>query len=118
MIEFGGVMYYIDIEALDKAITPVGIKPTDKITLTENKVVKNESGTIIGTEEVVTTSMRGKEIDGAKYETLRMMLETLIDNDEEVDDGLGIDRAMAKTPLSYRLAFNTLLNYGILKEKE
>jgi hypothetical protein len=118
MIEFGGILYYIDVNALDKAITPTNVKPTDKITMTETKVVKNGEGVIIGTEEVQTSSLRGKEIDGAKYDIIRMMLETLIDYDEETDDSLGADRALEKTPLAYKLAFNTLYNYGILKEKE
>ena len=118
MIEFGGVIYYIDVNALDKAITPPSVKPTDKVTLTETKTVRNEKGELIGTETVETTSLRGKEIDGAKYDIIRMMLEVLIDYDEETDDSLGVDRALDKTPLSYRVAFNTLYNYGILKEKE
>lgn len=118
MIEFGGINYYIDIDALDKAITPKGTKPTDKVSLYETKEVKNSEGEVIGTESVETTSLRGKEIDGPKYDIIRMMIETLIDYDDESDTSLGADRALDKTPLSYKIAFNTLYNYGILKEKE
>jgi len=118
MIEFGGILYYLDIDALDKAITPKTGKPTDKISLTEHKEVTDVKGKLVGTETVVTTSLRGKEIDGPKYDILRMMVETLIDYDDESDTSLGAERALDKTPLSYKLAFNTLYNYGILKEKE
>lgn len=119
MIEFGGIVYYLDVDALDKSITPKVGKPTDKISLTECKEVTDENGKVIGTETVVTTSLRGKEIDGPKYEIFRLMIETLIDyDDDENDTSMGVDRALAKTPLSYKLAFNTLYNYGILKEKE
>ena len=37
MIEFGGIIYYLDVEALDKTITPKVGKPTDKVSLTEHK---------------------------------------------------------------------------------
>lgn len=47
-----------------------------------------------------------------------MMVEVLIDSDDESDTSLGADRALEKTPLSYKFAFNTLIEYGILKEKE
>lgn len=118
MIEFGGIFYYIDIDALDKTITVKGVKPTDKITLYEKKEVFDPSGASTGVETNETTSVRGKEIDGHKYDVIRMMIEVLIDYDEESDTTMGVDRALEKTPLSVKLAFNTLYNYGILKEKE
>lgn len=118
MIEFGGILYYIDIDALDKVITPIGFKPTDKISVIEHKIVKDGDDKLLGTETLETITSRGKEIDGTKYDIIRLMLETLIDFDDDIDDSLGAERALAKTPLSYRLAFNTLYNYGILKEKE
>lgn len=118
MLEFGGIYYYIDIDALDKAITPKGSKPTDKVTLYERKEVFNVDGTSAGVETNETTSLKGKEIDGPKYDILREMVMTVLDEDEESDTTLGADRALEKTSLSYKLAFNTLYNYGILKEKE
>jgi hypothetical protein len=46
------------------------------------------------------------------------MIEVLIDyDDEDSDTTLGVERALDKTPLAYKIAFNTLYNYGILKEK-
>jgi hypothetical protein len=39
------------------------------------------------------------------------------DVEEEKDDSLGLDRVLEKRPLSYRIAFNTLLEYNILKEE-
>lgn len=119
MLEFGGVFYYIDIDALDKAITPKGYKPTDIISSKEKKTVTGENGEIIGEEILEAENLRGKEIDVPKYEIIRTMIEVLIDyNDDDSDTTLGADRALSSTPLSYKLAFNTLYNYGILKEKE
>lgn len=118
MIEFGGVVYYIDIDALTKVISPTGVKPTDKITDTRIKVTKDANGKIIKTTTSEFSAERGKEIDGTKYDIIRLMIETLIDYSEEIDDSLGSERALEKTPLAYKLAFNTLYENGILKEKE
>jgi len=117
MIEFGGVTYYLDINALDKAICP-DKNNKKKIVDIEKTTVTNEKGDVVGVETTEKTYSNGNEINGAKYDILRMCIETLIDYDDETDDTLGSDRALSKTPLSYKLAFNTLLNEGILKEKE
>jgi hypothetical protein len=117
MIEIGGVYYYIDLAALDKTITPLGSVPTDLITIAETKTTTTHNGESV-VEVTKTTSPRGKEIDGAKYDVIRVCLEVLVDYDDETDDSLGVERGLAKTPLAYKIAFNTLYNYGILKEKE
>jgi len=58
------------------------------------------------------------EVDTTKYELLRLLLDIVMDDvEEEKDDSLGIDRVLEKRPLSYRIAFNTLLEYNILKEE-
>jgi len=119
MIEFGDVCYYIDIMALEKAIAIAGIKPNDKVITTEYKTVKDENGELIGTEILEISSDREREFDGSKYTLLMQMVEVLLDTREETeDDSLGSERALAKTSFAYKLAFNTLINYGILKEKE
>lgn len=118
MLEFGDTIYYLDLDALDKTITPKGVKPNDKLSVTETKSIYNAKGELIGIESQETTSLRGKEIDGAKYEVIRTMIEVVLDDEDDQDTSLGAERALDKTPLSYKVAFNTLLHYGILKEKE
>ena len=119
MIEFGGSIYYVDLDALEKAIKPIGVEPTDKIVDREEKAHIDAEGKITGSEITEVTRERGREIDGAKYEMLRLMLEILMDGTEDTDDdSLGIDRALEKTSLSFKIAFNTLYHYGILKEQE
>lgn len=116
MIEFGGKVYVIDMNKLDKVITPDLKWENKKVSEVEVKTVRNSEGEIIGTETIEKTYNKNKEIDAIKYEGLRMCIEVLIDYDEEMDETLGSERALAKAPLSYKLAFNTLLHEGILKE--
>ena len=118
MIEFGGIFYYIDLSALDKTLAPAGSKPTDLIKTIEKKITKDGDGNIISFEEYEVSTPRGREIDTGRFEVIRTMLEIILDYQDESDTSLGAERALDKTPLSYRLAFNTLYNYGILKEKE
>ena len=121
MIEFGGVFYYIDIDALDKAVTINNDIVGEDIITVETTTSKDEKGKIIGVDQTISSMKRGKEIDGPKYEILRTMIQVIIDCEketEESDTSLGADRALDKKPLTYKIAFNTLYNYGILKEKE
>jgi hypothetical protein len=118
MIEFGGVYYSISLEGFSKAIKLGDAKPSDKITFTtvETKKVEGGNDSVKTTE---TSSERGFELDSAKYELIKMMLEIVMDDvDIDADDTLGVDRAFDKFNLSYRIAFNTLLSYGILVESE
>lgn len=117
MLDFAGTIYYIDISAFDKAVEPVGHKPTDKITSSETKTVKDPDGKIVSQEELTHTHLRGKELDPSRYDVLKTMLDVVLDFEDEIDATLGAERALESTPLSFKLAFNTLYNYGIIKEK-
>ena len=118
MIEFGGILYFLDVEALEDSITLKGNNPKELITDTTTTTYYDADGKATHSEKIETSTERGREIDATKYDILRMCVEVLIDYNEESDDTLGADRALEKTPLAYKLAFNTLLSYGILKETE
>jgi hypothetical protein len=46
-----------------------------------------------------------------------MLIDVIMDDlDDEPDDSLGTERALNKKTVSYRIAFNTLKQYNILKE--
>jgi len=118
MIEYGGIIYYIDLNAFDKFITMT--KPNEKTETKETKTIKDVNGDIISVEEYLHITDKPKEINAPTFDILRTMIEILLDSEdgEDEDTTLGADRALAKKSLSYQLCFNTLTNYGILKEKE
>jgi hypothetical protein len=118
MIEHGGTIYYFDFDALDKCIS-YNKSGEDKPNGYEKKVFRDADGNVTGSEEIEVRNNIGKEIDGPKYDMFRLMIDIIIDynNDEESDMTLGADRAMEKMPLSYKMAFNTLYNHGIIREK-
>jgi hypothetical protein len=117
MIEFGGIIYQLDLDALNEAIKIKGQKPKDVIIERVVKTYTDEKGDVTGSEILETFRERGIDLDSTKYETIRMLIDVLMDDvDEEPDDSLGTERALNKKPVSYRIAFNTLKNYNILKE--
>jgi hypothetical protein len=117
MLEFGDSAYYIDLKALDKIITLTSGKD-DFSSECEEKQTTNENGKIITKEIYTKTSPKPKEVDAMKYDLLRTLIDYIIDFDELSDDTLGAERAFLQTPFSFKLAFNTLYNEGIIKEKK
>lgn len=113
MLEIGGISYIIDIEVLDKVITS---KNKNK-NIVESETIEHfdDNNNIISTEVRTKRFERVREIDMAKYETIRTLLEIVITTNEEVDDNLGIERGLNELPLPFKLSFNTLLEYGIIR---
>ena len=114
MISFGGEIYRIDADAFSKATTQE--KSSEKV---KEQVVKqyfDQDNKLTNSEVLETSIERGVELNQPKYDILRTMLDVILDEpqDDDVDDALGSDRVLEKKPLSYRIAFNTLLHYGIL----
>lgn len=120
MIDFGGKIYYIDFNSIDMIVSgDKSLKP-QKVTDTETTIVYDEKDKITGKQVTTSIYHKGKEMDASKYDVLRLMLEIVLKGDDEIngDDALGTDRIFKKAPLSFKLAFNTLMKYGILKELE
>lgn len=118
MIEFGGVLYYINLEAFEDAISTQKSSEEDAVFSTETITKKNGSGIIEYEKKIVTSAPKDREVDIIKFEIVRNLLDVVLDYDDESDTSLGADRALEKTSLSYKMAFNTLYEYGIIKEKE
>lgn len=115
-LDFGGLTYYVDLEAFDKVLTIDGsISPKAVEDTVETKHF-DDKGKLISSEVSKTTTMKNKEINIATYETLRMFLEIVLTYQDESDDTLGPDRALLNAPLSFKISFNTLLKHGIIKE--
>jgi hypothetical protein len=71
--------------------------------------------------DLVTTESSKEDEDGQfhinapKYEILRLMLDVVLNDNEIVDDSLGI-RALRNSTIPFKLTLNTLINYNIIKE--
>ena len=66
MIEFGGSIYYIDLDALEQTILPKGVDPKEKVIEREEKIHVDADNKIVHTDITEVSRERGREIDGAK----------------------------------------------------
>lgn len=106
-LEVDGISYYLDLEAYHQAVK----MPPRKV----KKPVEQEDGS--------TKTMEVEEDGGlnvSKYELLKFVLEIVMDEKggEDIDSAMGLSYGFKKMPFSFKLSFNTLLNYGIIKPIE
>ena len=83
--------YFLDLDEIDNYIQ---IKPDSPL--------------------LTTGATNEYHISVVKYETIKLMLEVLMDEHEEVDDVLG-SKASKNLSIPFKLAFNTLLSKKLLK---
>jgi len=98
MLQFLGENYYVDFESLE---SQVNIPKSDN-------------------EEVVISEDKDEDkflqhISVVKFETIKMMLEVVLTEREELDNNLGIRGTSKSLSIPFKIAFNTLLRHGIIK---
>ena len=103
MLQFLEENYYVDFIALEKEVN----------------IPKNEDGKELTTEketEKISEDKFAQHISVVKFETIKMMLEVVLTEREEIDDNLGIRAGNSKSlSIPFKIAFNTLLRHGIIK---
>jgi hypothetical protein len=117
LLDIGGTQFIIDFNALEALLN---IDPELGAKEIEEKEVKEvwEKEEYIGKEIYTKTYQKGKEIDMTRYEMVRMLFEVVLTYDIEMDDTLGVEIGLGKASIPFKLSFNTLVNYGIIKEIE
>lgn len=116
MFEIEGQIYFINLTAIDKVLNlnntsnPTGgmVKETD------TKEIKGVDGELISSEINVREFYKSKEVDSFRYNMIQNMIEIImLDGPQDGDD---IDEANggSKDDQAYKIAFNTLLMYGIV----
>jgi hypothetical protein len=90
MLKIMGQHYFLDLNEIDNFIQ---IKD-DELSLSGNPAENH--------------------ISIVKYETIKLMLEVIMDEHEEIDETLG-SKAASSLSIPFRLAFNTLLSKKMLK---
>jgi len=114
MIKIFGDLYYIDFEKLDVFVADGQkenvFKTVDKEYNYDNELVKTK---IIETAEPTT-----KEVNVVRYEIIRNFIDDISmagGTSDEHDEMLGSNN-LIKTDVKFKLAYNTLIFYKILKK--
>ena len=105
LLEIGGKELYLDIDRLSEIV---------RIEQEPLPLTVNEGQSDVEIEEPLPDA-GGLHIDVTKYEMYREMIGALMMYNEEVDNKMGIV-ALNSTTIPFKIAFNTLLMKGILKE--
>lgn len=114
--DIGGTIFKIDLDAFNNALATK--ETSDKKIEVETFSTFDSDGKLIGFTVKNVELERGIEIDGPKYDLLRMCLEIIFTYSEDVDDAMGVNKALESTTIPFKIAFNTLISYGILTEVE
>jgi len=101
-LEFGGEYVYIDFDEITNVIK---LEPPKE----ENDKPEDEE------DEIIPPSQFGNiTIDVVKWEMINKMIDTILDDLSEEDPTMG-RKNLDKLPVSFKIAYNTLLNYNIIK---
>lgn len=90
MLKVLGENYYVDLDEIEKYLDMTDEIPVDTIT--------------------GNTEMR---INIIKFEMVKMMLETILTEHDEIDETLGM-KSSVKTSVPFKIAFNSLLNKKLI----
>lgn len=93
MLNVLGENYYIDLDEVEKYLDM-----TDQ----QDETVEALSG---------STEMR---INVIKFELVKLLLETILSEQEPLEDKLGLNSNKNNTSVPFKLAFNTLLNKKLI----
>jgi hypothetical protein len=105
LFAIAGNNYYIDLEELSQCIRIEKPESIDDI-FSETEVNKE-------TDENMYTQV----IDVAKWEVLKIMIESILNETSVVDEAMGPTKLAEQLSIPFRLSFNTLIKNKIIKEE-
>ena len=121
LFEIAGVKYYFDLDQLTQFIRIEKPESVDDILGEAKKeLVKNTEDTEdTENDELVEPELEGYSqiIDITKWETTKVMIETVLTEQGPIDEAMGRTKLSNQLSIPFKLSFNTLLKYQILKEE-
>jgi hypothetical protein len=118
MIKVGNKSFYIDFKSIETLVAGSPDFQAQEMEEKENIKNINHEGEVSSEINTVRTYLKDKQYDASKYDILVMMLQVVMSNQEDIDDSLGIERGLSSQPIPFKIAFNTLLYYKVLRSLE
>jgi len=94
MLKILGEHYYVDLDVVEKYVDMTEVAPI---------------------ETTGTTGTTDTKINIIKYELVKLMLDVILTESDDIDEKLGLSSA-SDLSLPFKLAFNTLLNKKIINK--
>lgn len=123
MINIFGELYYIDLIELDRVIALGSDNNNDNnddgddiVMLTKTITTSDGAGKVVNVKTIDNETVKIKEINGVRFDIIRSFITDIGETDDvDVDYTLGT-RNLDKMGTKFKVAFNTLLFYKILKK--
>ena len=109
--DIAGTEYYFDLDELSSFIRIEKTESVDDI-LSEAKKEMQEDGI---DEETID---QGQIIDITKWETTKALMECILSENSIVDEAMGTTKLANQLTIPFKISFNTLLKYNIIKEND
>jgi hypothetical protein len=109
-----GNQYYFDLDELSQFIRIEKNGSVDDILGETNSDDDNDDSE----EKEPIESTESQIIDLTKWETIKVMIESVLSENSPVDEAMGRTKLGEQLSIPFRLSFNTLLNYKIIKEQQ
>jgi hypothetical protein len=119
LLNIGGQNYFIDFQSAEKLLTSGSTFKGGKVEDKETTETFDSDGKLIGKVVITKETLRGKEVDMFRYETIKDMMDIIFSDDDEEDPAVKVNKKkLDSQPMSFKIAFNTLLEYGVLNIAE
>lgn len=111
LFAIAGNQYYFDLDELSQYIR---IEKTESVEDILGEIQEKESD---GEESEYKDSEYTQIIDVTKWETLKIMIETVLNEQGPIDEAMGYSKLSEQLSIPFRLSFNTLIKNKIIKEE-
>jgi hypothetical protein len=102
LFDIAGKKYYLDLNQL-----------SDFVKLEKTSTVDDVLG---DKSDETPEDVYGQIVDITKWETVKVLVETVLNENSIIDEAMGIDRISKELSIPFRLSFNTLLINKLIKE--
>jgi len=113
LFELAGEKFYLDIHALSDFIKINEEKSIDELL---NKKIKKTEEEEDNLDEKIEY-YNGPLIDMAKWEVVKAMIETVLNENGIIDESMGFKKLENQLSIPFRLSFNTLLKNKLILKK-
>ena len=116
MIDILGEFYYIDFDGLNDFLVSDTSFYSGTTTDTETTTTWDGNDNVVGTQTTIINKDKPREINAVRFEIIRGFIDDIGggDQDEIQDPTLGATN-IDQMSLRFKIAYNTLIYYGILK---
>lgn len=114
LFEIAGNKYYFDLNQLSHFIRIDKPESVDDILGEAKKELEEDDES----EDETPMDAYSQIIDVTKWETTKVMIESVLNEQGPVDEAMGYTKLGSQLSIPFKLSFNTLLKYQIIKEDD